>query len=40
MNGSSDFLTLGGLQNSGFTKNAEGGTGFQATYFGAYRIGA
>tara|TARA_Y100000114_G_scaffold67785_1_gene62120 strand:- start:36 stop:557 length:522 start_codon:yes stop_codon:yes gene_type:complete len=40
LNGSSDYLTLIGKHNSGSTEVAEGSTSFQATYFGAYRLGA
>ena len=39
LNGSTDYLTLVGKHNSGSTEVAEGSTSFEATYFGAYRIG-
>ena len=39
-NGSTDYYELFGYQASGSSKNANGSTTQNRTYFGAYRIGA
>ena len=38
LNGTGDYATVVGKQNSGGSKNVEGISSIQTTYFGAYRI--
>ena len=38
LNGTGDYATVVGKQNSGSSKNVEGISSIQVTYFGAYRI--